>query len=209
MKINLIPNNYKVVDFYEEIWRDIEGYEGLYQVSNIGRVRSLNYNKTGEVKIMKTCKNKHGYLMARLSKNGKTKSCTVHRLVAKAFIPNPENKPHIDHMNTNKTDNRVCNLRWVTQKENMNNPLTREKLDGEKHYMFGKHRTEETRKKIGEAKCKKVICLETREIFDSIKEASITMNIDHSSISAVCKGKRKTCGGFHWKYYEDYLREVN
>lgn len=198
---------------YAEAWRDIEGYEGLYQVSNIGRVRSLDrevwngngwYTKKGQ--IMTPCKDRNGYLMVLLSKNGKTKRCLVHRLVAKAFIPNPENKPQIDHINTIRTKNEVWNLRWVTPKENNNNEITL------KHFgeaQKGKTFSEETRKKISEAKWKKIICIETGQVFKSVKEAGEIIGVFPTNISACCKGKRKTASGFHWKYYEDYLREVS
>ena len=118
----------------EEIWRDIKGYEGLYQVSNKGRVKSLNRyaNNNGTLQfrperilkqnIQKAGRNKRCAVV--LSKDGKINSVRVHRLVAEAFIPNPDNKPFIDHIDTDSTNNVVDNLRWVTAKENSNNPLT-------------------------------------------------------------------------------------
>ena len=135
----------------EEIWKPIKDFEGYYEVSNIGRVRSLNYKRTGKGKILKNIEDYKGYLEVGLTKNGKRKQFKVHRLVAEAFIPNPENKPCIDHINTIKSDNRVENLRWVTYKENSNNEKTLEKFKGENHHFFGKHHTEETKKKISEA----------------------------------------------------------
>ena len=135
----------------EEIWKPIKEFEGYYEVSNMGRVRSLNYKRTGKKKILKNIEDYKGYLEVGLTKNGKRKQFKVHRLVAEAFIPNPENKPCIDHINTVKSDNRVENLRWVTYKENSNNEKTLEKFKGENHHFFGKHHTEETKKKISEA----------------------------------------------------------
>ena len=135
----------------EEIWKPIKEFEGYYEVSNMGRVRSLNYKRTGKKKILKNIEDHKGYLEVGLTKNGKRKQFKVHRLVAEAFIPNPENKPCIDHINTVKNDNRVENLRWVTYKENSNNEKTLEKFKGENHHFFGKHHTEETKKKISEA----------------------------------------------------------
>ena len=135
----------------EEIWKPIKDFEGYYEVSNIGRVRSLNYKRTGKGKILKNIEDYKGYLEVGLTKNGKRKQFKVHRLVAEAFIPNPENKPCIDHINTVKSDNRVENLRWVTYKENSNNEKTLEKFKGENHHFFGKHHTEETKKKMSEA----------------------------------------------------------
>ena len=134
----------------EEIWKPIKDFEGYYEVSNIGRVRSLNYKRTGKGKILKNIEDYKGYLEVGLTKNGKRKQFKIHRLVAEAFIPNPENKPCIDHINTVKSDNRVENLRWVTYKENSNNEKTLEKFKGENHHFFGKHHTEETKQKMSE-----------------------------------------------------------
>ena len=126
----------EIINIQGEIWKDIEGYEG-YQVSNKGRVKSTIARKEG--KLLKPSANKLGYFIVVLRVNGKPKTHYVHRLVAEAFIPNPDNKPEIDHINTDRTDNTVClnedgsvnydktNLRWVTRKGNMNNPLTKEK----------------------------------------------------------------------------------
>lgn len=114
----------------EEVWKDIPGYEGWYQISNLGRVKRLKrtyvvngvkYIKEKEY-ILQLCTNTKGYYQCFLSNNGKNrKECRVHRLVAEAFIPNPENKPMIDHVNQIKTDNRAENLRWVTNGENQLN----------------------------------------------------------------------------------------
>lgn len=109
-----------------EIWRDIKNYPN-YQVSSMGNVKRLSNNKTRKEKILRHLKDRGGYLYINLWENGKVKHYRVHRLVAEAFIPNPNNLPQIDHINTNKSDNRVENLKWVTQKENNNNPLTVEK----------------------------------------------------------------------------------
>lgn len=105
-----------------ENWRDIEGYEGSYQVSDCGRVRSLRTNKIMKLMIW------HGYAYVNFTINNVVNHKSVHRLVAEAFIPNPENKPCIDHINTLKDDNRVENLRWVTQSENNRNHITLDRM---------------------------------------------------------------------------------
>lgn len=125
----------------EEIWKDIVDYEGLYQVSNLGRVKRLEHyvflkNRYGQKKnlykekIANQIETKHGYLKVSLSKNGKGKQYFVHRLVAQAFISNIENKPEIDHIDTNKKNNCVDNLRFCWHLENMvDNTNTYSKLN--------------------------------------------------------------------------------
>ena len=99
----------------EEIWRDIDGYEGLYQVSNKGRVKSLKY---GKERILRPGWKTGGYLFVILCKNGNQSKQRIHRLVAQAFIPNPNNKPQVNHLDENKKNNCVDNLEWATAKEN-------------------------------------------------------------------------------------------
>ena len=140
----------------EEEWRPIKGYEGLYEVSNLGRVKSLNYNHTKKEGMLKLFKDKDGYLIVNLSKDKITCRFKVHRLVGETFIPNPENKPCIDHINTIKNDNRVENLRWATYEENRNNELTKKHINenlpkGENHFLYGKEHTEETKSKMSES----------------------------------------------------------
>lgn len=116
----------------EEIWKDIKGYEGIYQVSNLGRIRSLDrylyfgYQYCLFKGNIKRQSNLKGYKTVMLSKNNHNKRFLVHRLVGIAFIENINNKPQIDHINGIKYDNRVENLRWVTDKENSNFPIARE-----------------------------------------------------------------------------------
>lgn len=180
----------------EEIWSDVEGYEGKYMVSNIGKVKSLDYHRTGKEKIMKPRKDKKGYLYVGLYKNKKEKWVSVHRLVAAAFIPNPENKPCIDHINTIKDDNRVENLRWATPKENVNNPISR------KNYLDNSP----IAGKFGKDNCNsKPVCqysLDDKFIrkWCSIIDVKRELGFSNSHISACCRGKLKTCYGFVWKY---------
>ena len=124
----------KMEKLFNEVWRPVKGYEGLYEVSNLGNVRSLDRHvKIGKGygllkgKPMKTSTNSHGYLMAMLSKNGQRKQYYIHRLTAEAFIPNPNDLPFIDHINTIRDDNRVENLRWCNAAGNLANPISRKR----------------------------------------------------------------------------------
>ena len=177
-----------------EIWKDVPGFEQRYQVSNLGRIRSKSYYRTNgygyywtKGKILAGFKDHSGYPNIVLKENGRTVRAKVHRLVALAFLPNPENKPEVDHINTIVDDNRVENLRWVTSKENKHNPITRARS------LAVKKRT------------RPVICTcangDTKR-FNSVKEASITLGIDLRHIYEICRGSkiRKTAGGYKWKY---------
>lgn len=138
----------------KEIWKEVVGYEGLYEVSNKGNVRSLNFGRMGIIKNLSFENTKYGYKRVILTKNRVHKKMFVHRLVAEAFIPNHENKPCVDHINTDRGNNKVENLQWVTQKENSNNPksvvnYSNSKL-GENNPFYGKHHTAERNKKMSE-----------------------------------------------------------
>ena len=128
----------------EEIWRDIKGYEGFYQVSNRGRVRSVDrvvenrgFPRNQRGKTIKLRSTPFGYLDVGLHKEGKYKRCRVHRLVAEAFIDNPENKPEVNHDDGDKTNNHVRNLYWATRKENMDHAVATGLLNvkGENNYI--------------------------------------------------------------------------
>jgi hypothetical protein len=107
----------------KEIFKDVKGFEGLYQVSNLGRLRSLGNSQKRKCKIRKPFNTIRGYPYIRLHKKNKRTGSTIHRLVANAFIPNPENKATVNHINGIKTDNRVENLEWNTYKENVQHSL--------------------------------------------------------------------------------------
>ena len=156
-----------IIKYYEEIigeqWKPVVGYEGLYEVSSHGNVYSMRTKK-----ILRTY-NQNGYLHVHLYKNGHRKNWVVHRLVANAFIPNPENLETVNHIDENKMNNNVNNLEWMSRGDN-----------------------------IRYSNYKKVFCIETRQSYNTITEAARQTGINYSSISQCCNGKCKTAGGFHW-----------
>lgn len=136
----------------EEIWKPIPEYEEYYEVSSLGRVRRI---RTG--RILKNHIDSYGYLVVGLHVHSKQKTCFVHRLVAMTFIPNPENKPQVNHINGIKTDNCSTNLEWATSSENMRHAYNTGLIDKEKlaasvrDIRYGKHHSEDTKRKISDA----------------------------------------------------------
>ena len=193
-----IWENLSLEDMEGEVWKDVVGYEGLYQVSNMGRVKSLNYNHTKKPRILKQSLNSREYCVINLCKKSGGKTESVHVLIAKTFIPNLENKPTVDHINTIKQDNRVCNLRWATAIEQMSgNEITHNRMK-EIGRTYGKVNI----KKAIESCKKRVKCITTNKIFNSIVEAGRYYGISNQHISSCCRGKRKTCGGMEWEYID-------
>lgn len=159
----------------KEIWRNCKGYEGKYQVSNFGRVwsvKSQNY--------LTPHTHTKGYLqVTMMAKNGKVKMEYVHRLVALAFIDNPNNLPQVNHKDENKTNNHVENLEWVTCKENIN------------------HGTHNERR--AEKRMVVIECIDLEKTFKSMTQASKETGIPLSSISKACSGLQETAGGMKWR----------
>lgn len=190
-----------------EEWRDVKGYEGMYQISNYGRVKSLGrIDRLGQ-KVDEKMRNqqidKNGYKSVMLSKDGNRKRYLVHRLVAEAFIPNPNNYPQINHKDENKINNKVNNLEWCDRKYNMNYG-TRSKRQSENlkgKYVGGNH-----------PKSKKIKCITTGETFGGIREACRKYNIHSSDVSKCCRGKLNYVGKHPitgeklvWQYVEEVM----
>ena len=255
----------------QEIWKDIKftdtdgkeyDYTGLYQVSNMGRVKTLEkYDRLGRKyneKIKKLRKEKSGYIRVELTKNGKNNFFAVHRLVAYMFIENDDikNKVQVNHKDEDKSNNTVENLEWCTASYNNNygtrNERVAEKLKdrelseetrnkisekakgrkqsdkakqkasetckariGEKHPMYGKHQSEEAKRKMSDNSTSKRQVVQTTldgefiKIWNSITEVTKTLGIDGSSISKVCRGKNSYAKGYKWYYLEDYEPLIN
>ena len=159
-------------------WKNITGYEGLYQVSNLGRVKSLRYNK-----ILKPYVNERGYVYVLLvDRDGHNKNWRLHRLVAQTFLPNPDNLPQINHKDEDKSNNCADNLELCTAKHNAN-------------YGIRGH-------KISLKKGTACICTDNGVIYRSIKDASKRTGLNEACISACCRGVRPHTRGTHWRYWE-------
>ena len=185
---------------YEEAWKTIAVTKRkIYKISNKGIIKTIDYKDNKKVTILKPRKDSKGYYYITINIENKKKNFRVHRLIAENFIPNPYNKPFIDHINNIKTDNRIQNLRWATQKDNMNNELTKKRMsDGRR----GKKLSEEHKRKIREGSTtnKRVLCVETGIKYISASEAGRQLHIDASSIIKSCRGRYEKAGGFHWEY---------
>ena len=180
----------------EEIWKDIKEYEGLYQVSNLGKIRSLprkTNNQYCNGLIMKP-HNSFGYLKLQLNKNGKYKWFFVHRLVAQAFLNNYSDELQVNHINGIKNDNKICNLEMVTASQNQLHSYRVLKNTPPMKNHFGKNHVAAVKINQYELSGKFI------KTWDSIIEASQKLDINGSCICNNCKDRRKTAGGFIWKY---------
>lgn len=175
----------------QEVWKDITGYEGYYQVSNLGRVRSVDRMVKGKKENLRFVKGRilqpnlsEGYLMVGLCKSGRQSTIRVHRLVAEAFIPNPENKRTVNHIDENKLNNTITNLEWATDKENCG------------------HGNRTVKSSVGRYKPVEQLSLDGRpiKVYEGIKLASENTGIPQSKIVDVLKGRRTQTKGYKWRY---------
>lgn len=188
-----------------ERWKPIKGYEGTYSVSTFGRVRREQGFRYGgccgiacvSERILKPTFTK-GYANVGLSLCGKLKRKQIHRLVAEAFIPNPNELPQINHKDENRGNNTLENLEWCTAKYNVNYGHHNEKISKSRHSEKSKKQWREAIEKTK----KKVMCIDTGEVFDSTTEAEKATGAKHSNISFVCLGKRKRAGGYRWTHIQ-------
>ena len=173
-----------------EEWRDVAGYEGLYQVSSEGRVKSLErkncLGRTVKERILKPAFNGRGYLFVNLYAGRKPKMHKVHRLVCQSFHDNSDSKPDVNHINENKTDNRACNLEWCTRRENCNHGSRNERLGKAQSKPVGQYTRDG----------------ELVKIWPSAAEVQRQTGFGQGNIWQAANGKFKQAYGFTWKYVE-------
>jgi hypothetical protein len=160
--------------------RPVPGYEGLYWVTGGGHVISYNGHPGRYLKKRRTPK---GYFQVLLSKNGRRKWCLVHRLVAEAFIPNPDGLPQVNHKDGHKDHNWQGNLEWVSRSENLQH----------RHQVLGQPG----------GRSKPVVCLETGVEYPSAKAAALALNLNRSAVTMCCLGRYKSTKKLHFKFKED------
>lgn len=169
----------------EEIWKPVVGYEGLYEVSNLGRVKSLDYRRTGKERLMKMGKGgRNAYYKVHLYKDGKMNIKLVHRFVAEAFIHNQNNLPQVNHIDENGLNNRVDNLEWCTNKYNVNYGTARERMK-EKRY-----------KPVYQYSLDGKLIKEWTSTIEAQKQTGYAC----SNICNCCRGKLKQAYGYKWSY---------
>lgn len=185
----------------KEIWKDIKGYEGLYQISNLGRVKSLQRkvkNKNGyriiKEKILCNYKNNNGYYCVNLRKECNIDIRLIHRLIAEYFIPNPNNYPIINHKDGNKLNNKIDNLEWCTQQHNIREAFRL----GLNKYTYKENFKNNPKTILQFDKNNKLI-----KKYTSIREANRITGICYNSIFMNCHGKQKYAGDYIWKFEEE------
>ena len=172
-------------------FKDIPGYEGLYKVSTAGEVLSV---KTNKIRAQET--DKDGYKKVTLYNKGKCKRFFVHRLVALTYLQNPHNKAEIDHIDTNRSNNSISNLRWATRQENRNNQKSLQK------YKRIDYRTNLGKTGKLAKNSKPILCIQLNKVYYGCMQAQRQLGVDHRHIQDVLhnRARRKRAGGYHWKY---------
>lgn len=168
-----------------ETWKEMPGFGGLYEVSSLGNVRSYRKSRWGVREtpaILKGQMSKHYRTVALTNADGKAKTYYVHRLVAELFVPNVSDLPEVNHKDGNKLNNRADNLEWCSHKENI------EHADRNGLASFNR---------------KRVVCVETGAAYNSVTEAAKNAGTGRTAIDNCLNGRRRTAGGFHWKYEEE------
>ena len=184
-----------------EIWNTIEGYPN-YEVSNLGNVRSLNYLGHNKTELLKQTTNTHGYKTVALFKDGKVKRCFIHRLVAQAFIDNPQNLPQINHKDEDKTNNCVTNLEWCTRSYNINYGTRNERVSQK----LSKNPPKPMLGRLGKDNpLSKQIYQYTKDgtlvkIWNCITDVERELGFHHNNISSCSLGKINSAYGYKWKY---------
>ena len=188
-----------------EIWKDIEGFEGRYQISNLGNVKSLRYGGRDEVRNLVPKVNNHGYEWVELFKNREKSYFQIHRLVAKAFIPNPTGLPIVNHKDENIRNNCVDNLEWCTHEYNVRYSLERHRWDrkyGKKpdgwKGKYGKYGPYKHNKAVAQVDKNGNIV----KIWNCTREIQREENKSQWSIIQCCNGKRKTAYGYTWHFID-------
>lgn len=183
-----------------EKWKHIDGYENLYKVSNFGNVISMNYNHTGKVRKL-AFGNANGYDRVVLCRNGLKQTYSIHRLVASAFIENINNKPTVNHIDENKSNNRVENLEWATYSENINHGSRNERVVQNTDYSQKKYNTDY--RIIGDKHCKKIIQCDMDgneiKVWRSATDIKRDVGYDNSDIGKACRNN-KPYRNYIWKY---------
>lgn len=177
----------------EEVWKDIEGYEGIYQVSNLGNVKSLNYVRMGIEKVLKPKKHNKGYLQVQLTAK-KDKTFTIHRLVAKAFIPNPDNLPLINHKDENKQNNRAENLEWCNYSYNSMYSRKLHPERAKRSFILGDLKINQYSKEG-----------ELLKTWDNSRQIFVETKMSDWAISECCRGNRKSAYGYIWQYANENI----
>ena len=194
-----IADKYSINIPSEEIWAPIPNTNGLYYISSYGNVKRNN-------KILKKCVQKSGHCRITISIKNKQKRFLIHRLVAQAFIPNPNNYKQVGHFDGNPLNNNVFNLYWCNQKQNINNEISRLKISSskskERNPMFGNHKSKNRNKKV--------LCIETNILYDSIHNASVLTGINEGSIGACCRNKQlytldNDNNKYHWQFENENI----